>query len=126
MTAILHSALPLTALLHSKIRNRPYGSFLFSITTTLWTNTSKGTTSSMLESYLVQISHADSFILPLVKELLELVIGVSAYNVLLCSFFSLHTYTITAFGDIPTISMLMHIKGHNSLCPCQMCTIKDI
>ena len=61
---------------------------------------------------------ADSFILPLVEELLELAVGVSTYNALLCSFFSLHAYVITAFGNIPTISMLMHMKGHNSLCPC--------
>jgi hypothetical protein len=59
-------------------------------------------------------------------ELLELAVGVSTYNALLYSFFSLHAYLITAFGDIPTISMLMHIKGHNSLSLCQMCTIKGI
>ena len=68
----------------------------------------------------------DSFILPLVDELLELVVGVSTYDVLSYSFFSLHTYIITAFGDIPAISMLMHMKGHNSLCPCQMCKIQGI
>jgi hypothetical protein len=51
----------------------------------------------------------DSFILLLVDELLELVVGVSTYNVLSCSFFSLHAYVIAAFGDIPTVSMLMHI-----------------
>ena len=69
---------------------------------------------------------ADSFILPLVEELLELAVGVSTYDALSCSFFSLHAYVITAFGDIPAVSMLMHMKGHNSLCPCRMCTIKGI
>jgi hypothetical protein len=60
----------------------------------------------------------DSFILPLVDELLELVVGVSTYDALSCSFFSLYAYLITAFGNIPTVSMLMHMKGHNSLSPC--------
>jgi hypothetical protein len=61
-----------------------------------------------------------------VEELLELTIGVSSYNALSRRFFSLHTYIITAFGDIPAISMLMHMKGHNTLCPCRMCMIKGI
>jgi hypothetical protein len=60
------------------------------------------------------------------EELLKLAVGVSAYDALKCSFFSLYAYVITAFGDIPAISMLMHMKGHNSLSPCQMCTIKGI
>jgi hypothetical protein len=59
-------------------------------------------------------------------ELLELAVGVPTYDALLHSFFSLYAYLITAFGDIPAISMLMHMKGHNSLSPCRMCTIKGI
>jgi hypothetical protein len=69
---------------------------------------------------------ADLFIFPLVRELLELVVGMSAYDALSSSLFSLHAYVITAFGDIPAISMLMHMKGHNSLCPCRMCSILGI
>src|SRR5260221_9362068 len=69
---------------------------------------------------------ADSFIYPLVRELLELASGVSTYDALSSSLFTLHAYVITAFGDIPAISMLMHMKGHNSLCPCRMCEIKGI
>jgi hypothetical protein len=69
---------------------------------------------------------ADSFIYPLVRELLELAVGVSAYDVLSRSLFALHAYVITAFGDIPAVSMLMHMKGHNSLCPCRMCEIRGI
>jgi hypothetical protein len=38
----------------------------------------------------------------------------------------LHAYAIASFGDIPTVSMLMHIKGHNSLVSCCMCEIQGI
>ena len=68
----------------------------------------------------------DSFLYPLVKELLELAIGVSSYDALSKCFFALHAYVIAGFGDIPTVSMLMCMKGHNSLCPCQMCKIQGI
>jgi len=61
---------------------------------------------------------ADSFIYPLMQELLELSTGVSAYDALSCSIFALRAYLITAFGDIPAVSMLMHMKGHNTLRPC--------
>ncbi|SRR6266566_306924 len=69
---------------------------------------------------------ADSFIYLLVHELLELVISMFAYDALLRSLFALHAYIITVFGDIPAVSMLMHMKGHNALCPCQMCRILGI
>ena len=66
---------------------------------------------------------ADSFIYPLMQELLKLATSVSTYDALSYSLFTLHAYVITAFGDIPAVSMLMHMKGHNGLCPCQMCEI---
>ena len=69
---------------------------------------------------------ADSFIYPLMQELLELVAGVSTYDALSSSTFALHAYVIAGFGDIPAISMLMHMKGHNGLCPCRMCGIQGI
>src|SRR6267154_614298 len=69
---------------------------------------------------------ADSFIYPLVCELLELAIGMSAYDALSRRLFSLHAYVITGFGDIPAVSMLMHMKGHNGVCPCRMCRILGI
>ena len=71
-------------------------------------------------------SDTDSFIYPLVRELLELANGVSAYDALSNSLFALHAYVIAGFGDIPAVSMLMHMKGHNSLCPCRMCEIQGI
>jgi len=70
--------------------------------------------------------NADSFIHLLVQELLELAIGVPTYDALSSHRFALHAYLITAFGDIPAVSMIMHMKGHNSLCPCRMCEIQGI
>jgi hypothetical protein len=61
-----------------------------------------------------------------VYELLKPAIGVSAYDALSRSLFALHAYVITGFGDIPTVSMLMHMKGHNGLCLCRMCSIVAI
>jgi len=68
----------------------------------------------------------DSFIYLLIQELLELADGVSTYDALSSSLFALHAYVITGFGDIPTVSMLMHMKGHNGSCPCRMCEIQGI
>src|SRR5260221_5262988 len=69
---------------------------------------------------------ADSFIYPLVRELLELAVGMSAYDSLSRNLFALHAYVIAGFGDIPTVSMIMRMKGHNGLCPCRMCGIQGI
>ncbi len=68
----------------------------------------------------------DSFLWPMVLELLRLAEGVQAFNVLSEHMFQLHAYLIVAFGDIPAVSMLMHMKGHNRICPCQMCTIRGL
>ena len=46
----------------------------------------------------------DSFIYPLVCELLKLIISMSIYDILSKSFFAFHT----SFGNIPTISMPMY------------------
>ena len=70
--------------------------------------------------------NADLFIHLLVWELLKLAIGVPTYDALSSHCFALHAYLITAFGDIPAVSMIMHMKGHNSLCPCRMCEIWGI
>jgi hypothetical protein len=63
----------------------------------------------------------DSFIYPVVRELLELAIGVSAYDAVSRSLFALHAYVITGFGDISAVFMLMHMKGRNATCPCRKC-----
>ncbi|KAF9645325.1 hypothetical protein BDM02DRAFT_3101561 [Thelephora ganbajun] len=41
-------------------------------------------------------------------------------------FFWLHVYLILAFGDYPALAKLMHMKGHNDLCPCQFCEIHGV
>jgi hypothetical protein len=38
----------------------------------------------------------------------------------------LHAYLIVVFGDIPAISMIMHMRGQNDISPCCMCKIQDI
>jgi Transposase family tnp2 len=66
----------------------------------------------------------DSFLWPVVQELLQLEIGVSAFDALLQSIFILHAFLIVVFGDIPAVLLIMHIKGHNAIAPCQMCEIQ--
>ena len=86
----------------------------------------------------------DSFLWMLVQELLQLEIGVSAFdsiaqasfqlhlyfiiisNLILQVLFELHAYLIVVFGDIPAISMIMQMKGHNAICPCHMCNIQGV
>ena len=68
----------------------------------------------------------DSFIWPLTQELLRLSIGVPTYDSLSKEFFVLCAFLILVFGDIPAISMVMSMKGHNGLSPCRMCEIRGI
>ena len=68
----------------------------------------------------------NSFLWPLVQELLQLAIGVQAFDSLSKSLFLLHAYVILVFGDIPAVSMMMQMKGHNAKLPCHMCEIKGI
>lgn len=42
------------------------------------------------------------------------------------SLVALHAYIIIGAGDIPAMSMLMRIKGHNAYCPCRMCRILGV
>ena len=69
---------------------------------------------------------ADSFAYPMIMELLEFLAGVPTFNAEQDELFSLHTYLIAAFGDIPAISMILHMKGHNGIFPWCMCLIKGV
>ncbi|EIN06681.1 hypothetical protein PUNSTDRAFT_28999, partial [Punctularia strigosozonata HHB-11173 SS5] len=40
--------------------------------------------------------------------------------------FPLRAYLIIVFGDIPAISMIMRMKGHNGLSPCRFCHIHGL
>jgi hypothetical protein len=68
----------------------------------------------------------DSYLWPLVEELLRLEAGVVAYDVLTEDHFLLRSFLVLVFGDIPAVSMLMQMKGHNGYSPCQMCKITGV
>jgi hypothetical protein len=68
----------------------------------------------------------DSFLWPLLRELLRLATGVRAFDSLTSKLFSLRAYLILVFGDIPAMSMIMRMKGHNGLSPCRMCEITGL
>jgi hypothetical protein len=68
----------------------------------------------------------DSFLWPFVEEILLLGKGVPAFDVLSREKFDLRAFLILVFGDIPAISMIMHMKGHNGYAPCRMCDIKGV
>jgi Transposase family tnp2 len=68
----------------------------------------------------------DSFLWPLVVELLRLQNGVRAFDVITMELFALHAHLILCFGDMPAVSMVMWMKGHNGLLPCCMCKIKAL
>lgn len=68
----------------------------------------------------------DSFLWPAVQELLQLELGVHAYDVLSDKFIALRAYLILVFGDIPAMSMVMQMKGHNGFRPCRMCNISGV
>jgi hypothetical protein len=71
-------------------------------------------------------SDLDSFLWPLAQELLQLEIGVSAFDIISNAVFLLHAYLIVVFGDIPAVSMIMRMKGHNAILPCRMCEIRGV
>ncbi|KAJ8515927.1 hypothetical protein ONZ45_g6728 [Pleurotus djamor] len=68
----------------------------------------------------------DSFAWPLYQEFLKLALGVKTYDVIQREMFAMRAYLVLGFGDIPAVSMMMHIKGHNGLCPCRMCRIRAL
>lgn len=68
----------------------------------------------------------DSFLYPAVQELLKLAVGVKAYDVVEKEVFVLRAYLLTVFGDIPAVSMLLRMKGHNARSPCRLCTIQGV
>jgi hypothetical protein len=68
----------------------------------------------------------DSFAWPMVEEMLALAVGVKTWDANTKEFFMLRAYLIIIFGDIPAVSMLMRMKGHNGKCPCRFCMIRGI
>lgn len=72
------------------------------------------------------VKDIDSFLYPLVEELLKLEKGVSAYDILSDSMFTLRAFLILVFGDMPAVAKLMRMKGHNGKSPCRACHILGI
>jgi hypothetical protein len=68
----------------------------------------------------------DSFLWPLIQELLELELGVAAFDATTQQRIQLHAHLLVVFGDIPAVSMAMRMKGHNGICPCRFCTIRGV
>ncbi|KAG5649482.1 hypothetical protein H0H81_003565 [Sphagnurus paluster] len=68
----------------------------------------------------------NSFLWLLVAELIQLSLGVTAYDTTSGSLFTLRAYLILVFGDMPAIAMVMQMKGHNGISPCRSCHIKGI
>jgi hypothetical protein len=66
---------------------------------------------------------ADSFLWPAIQELLRLLVGVRAFDILTSEIFLLRAFLLLVFGDIPAISFLMNVKGHLGVSPCRMCKI---
>lgn len=64
------------------------------------------------------------FLWPLVEGLLKLAVGVSVFHGE--DMFLLQAHLICVFGNIPAVSMIMHIKGYNGKVPCRMCTIPAV
>ena len=68
----------------------------------------------------------DSFLWPAFEEFIRLQLGVRAFDALSSELFLLHAYLILVFGDIPAISMLMRMTGHNGYSPCRQCKILGV
>ncbi|KAG8705013.1 hypothetical protein FRC09_003206 [Ceratobasidium sp. 395] len=75
----------------------------------------------------------NSFLVPLIEELLELAAGVETSRVALAEElvndaglkFDLHAFLIILFGNIPAISKLLMMKGHVGITPCRACLIRS-
>ena len=73
------------------------------------------------------VKDVNSFLIPLYDELAQLSEGVGdTLDLTAKEFFVLRAYLIILFGDIPAISKLMMMKGHNGYCPCRYCGIKGM
>ena len=68
----------------------------------------------------------DSFLYPLLEELLKLSDGVRAFDSRTRKLFCLRAFLILAFGDIPAMSFLMKMKGHNGVSSCRSCNIRGL
>jgi hypothetical protein len=68
----------------------------------------------------------DSFLWPFIMEMLELEVGVDAWDAKDRKYVQLRAFLLLIFGDIPAVSMAMKMKGHNGICPCRFCEIRGV
>ncbi|KAF5370298.1 hypothetical protein D9758_006954 [Tetrapyrgos nigripes] len=68
----------------------------------------------------------DSFGWPFKEELEKLAKGVTAWDAEMRTMFKLFAYLLYLFGDMPAMSMVMRMKGHNGYRPCRMCNIPGV
>ncbi|KAL5633925.1 hypothetical protein ACGC1H_005949 [Rhizoctonia solani] len=68
----------------------------------------------------------NSFLQPLIDELVELARGVEAVDVVNEEIFALRAHILSAFGDLPAMAKLMEFIGHNGRFPCRLCKIMSI
>ncbi|KAG9078309.1 hypothetical protein FRC06_008433, partial [Ceratobasidium sp. 370] len=76
-----------------------------------------------------QCKDLNSFLIPLLEELLRLENGIQESKVTTAgdmgekegSYFVLCVFIIIIFGDIPAIAKLLAMKGHNTIFPCRAC-----
>ncbi|KAG9093792.1 hypothetical protein FRC06_011374, partial [Ceratobasidium sp. 370] len=80
-----------------------------------------------------QCKDINSFLVPLLEELLLLERGVDAIKVPPVNVvggqavrFVLRAFLIMIFGDIPAVSKLLAMKGHNAKMPCRACYLQGI
>jgi len=68
----------------------------------------------------------DSFLWLAFEEFVRLQMGVKAFDSLAGELFLLQAYLILVFGDIPAMSMVMRMNGHNRFSPCRACKILGV
>lgn len=68
----------------------------------------------------------DLFLWLLIEEMFLLAIGIDAWDSDANKAFKLRAYLILVFGNIPAVSMMMRMKGHNGRRPCCACNIKGV
>jgi hypothetical protein len=81
-----------------------------------------------------QCKDLNSFLIPLIEELLELLDGVESTKVASevddligeGGPLVLRAFIIVLFGDIPAVAKLLAMKGHNAKTPCQACVIQGV
>ncbi|CAG8854910.1 42574_t:CDS:2, partial [Gigaspora margarita] len=73
-----------------------------------------------------QPKNFNTFMRPLINELKQLEEGILCWDAVTNENFTLHAHVIFWCGDIPAISKLMYITGHNSYMGCRFCDIRGI